>query len=67
MMNKFWTRSTQDSAQSINSTMPGVLISENTLPTKPFDRWKLNQLATWQRICFSPRESVNNIKKVANR
>ena len=50
-----WKQKTEESTKQLKQDFSGVFNSELSNVKKSADLWKINQLATWKRVCFSPR------------
>ena len=50
MLSKSWKELTLDNYSELTKTFPEVFKKTIALPEKGFDRWKVNQLATWKNI-----------------
>ncbi len=50
MLTDSWKKLTMDNYSELSNTLPDVFRKNMQLPQKGFDRWKINQLATWKEI-----------------
>ena len=50
MLTDSWKKLTMDNYSELSNTFPEVFRKNIQLPKKGFDRWKVNQLATWKDI-----------------
>lgn len=50
MMSETWKGLTFEGYQNLTEAFPEIFIKDAQLPEKGFDRWKINQLATWRSI-----------------
>ena len=50
MLSESWQERTMESYSDLTKAFPGVFIKNGNLPQKGFDRWKINQLSTWQNL-----------------
>jgi asparagine synthase (glutamine-hydrolysing) len=50
MLTDSWKKLTMDNYSDLSNTFPEVFRKNIQLPKKGFDRWKVNQLATWKDI-----------------
>lgn len=48
MLSRPWRDYTAESYMDLTETFPGVFKGNAELPERGFDRWKINQLATWR-------------------
>jgi len=48
-----WPQRTTDSYNALRTRFDDVFTPEGQLPAIGFDRWKINQLATWQEVVFN--------------
>jgi len=53
MLTDNWKKLTMSNYSELTKTFPEVFRKNITLPKKGFDRWKVNQLATWKNIFLS--------------
>jgi asparagine synthase (glutamine-hydrolysing) len=53
MLTDNWKKITRSNYSELTKTFPEVFRKNITLPKKGFDRWKVNQLATWKDIFLS--------------
>ena len=53
MLTDNWKKVTQDNYSELTRAFPEIFRKHAQLPQKGFDRWKVNQLATWKDIFFS--------------
>jgi asparagine synthase (glutamine-hydrolysing) len=50
MLSEGWQKSTRESYAALVDAFPGVFVKKALLPEYGFDRWKVNQLFTWQDL-----------------
>jgi asparagine synthase (glutamine-hydrolysing) len=48
-----WNELTADNFFALKKSFPEIFVKDATVPKKGYDRWKINQLATWKNICLS--------------
>lgn len=53
MLTGEWKRQTLKSHKELMEAYPGIFKRDAPLPLKGFDRWKINQLATWRQLFLS--------------
>ena len=53
MLTDDWKKKTRDNYIELTKRFPEVFRKKGRLPKKGFDRWKVNQLATWKDIFLS--------------
>jgi len=53
MLTESWKKLTLNNYSELTKTLPEVFKKNKALPEKGFDRWKVNQLATWKNIFLS--------------
>jgi len=53
MLTEKWKKLTRSNYSELTKTLPEVFKKNIALPKKGFDRWKVNQLATWKNIFLS--------------
>jgi asparagine synthase (glutamine-hydrolysing) len=50
MLTDGWQRLTEQNYNYLNESFSGVFKKDTKLPKKGFDRWKINNLATWKNV-----------------
>lgn len=50
MLNDIWRNVTLDNYRQLATCLPKIFLSNGRLPRRGFDRWKINQLATWKNL-----------------
>lgn len=53
MLSEGWQKLTRESHRGLIEAFPEIFKKNDSLPAKGFDRWKINQLATWRHIFLS--------------
>jgi asparagine synthase (glutamine-hydrolysing) len=48
-----WNELTADNYSALKKSFPEIFVKNAPVPEKGYDRWKINQLATWKNICLS--------------